>query len=597
MLLASWTRLDYAPPLDPNTNEGLGHMILLSNGTVMANVHGRTDHGNADARSTWWLLTPDNHGDYIHGTWSPLASMHYKRYWFPAEVLPNGKVFVAGGEHGNGQETAETYDPVRDTWTETSPNTFLADHNPTYIIEDAPSEILPDGRVLLGGVGYIDPLTCDPAGGYYCYDDPRTYIYDPGHDTWSLGPSRLDETSSTEEMWVLLPDHSIVTIDDNSPTASAERYLPDSTQWVHAGTPPNLIGPDADVGAGLRLPDGRIIFLGTGGPTDTALYSRSGGVDAWQNGPRFPPSPTSLAFTGFEAPAAMMPNGKIIAALHPGADLDYPTPTYFSEYTPDPSGIGQFSAAQSQTFPVNSAYTRMLMLPSGQVLWSWDDPHLYVYTPDGGPKDEWRPTITNVTDHHDRTFTLTGTQLNGISEGAVFGDDAKMSTNYPLVRLVAPNNLGTVYYARTYNWSNTGVATGTLSVSTDFDTTGIPAGTYTLYVVANGIPSLGWSNFMIGDGGGGGAGSGEVVAALAASMHSVALTPVATDVGVRSVVERGLASVSRAMLPAHLDQAVRTMVLAAGGLGRSHSGESPSDLFGIGDFAYLEAPDLLAPAI
>src|SRR5262249_12860043 len=65
---------------------------------------------------------------------------------------------------------------------------------------------------------------------------------------------------------------------------------------------------------------------------------------------------------------------------------------------------------------------------------------------------------------------------------------AEMSSNYPLVRLVDAD--GNVLYARTFNWSNTGVATGDTPVSTYFTLPdGISAGTYSLAVVANGIAS------------------------------------------------------------------------------------------------------------
>jgi hypothetical protein len=63
-----------------------------------------------------------------------------------------------------------------------------------------------------------------------------------------------------------------------------------------------------------------------------------------------------------------------------------------------------------------------------------------------------------------------------------------MSSNYPIVRLADAQ--GNEFYARTFNWSSTGVATGSASVSTDFTLpVGIPAGTYSLYVAANGILS------------------------------------------------------------------------------------------------------------
>ena len=53
--------------------------------------------------------------------------------------------------------------------------------------------------------------------------------------------------------------------------------------------------------------------------------------------------------------------------------------------------------------------------------------------------------------HSDNSFTVTGTQLNGLSYGGSYGDDNMDGSNYPLVRLVSSG--GTVYYARTYNFS------------------------------------------------------------------------------------------------------------------------------------------------
>jgi hypothetical protein len=84
---------------------------------------------------------------------------------------------------------------------------------------------------------------------------------------------------------------------------------------------------------------------------------------------------------------------------------------------------------------------------------------------------------------------LTGTLLNGISEGAAFGDDAQMNSNYPLVRLTNAVS-GLVYYARTYNWSSTSVMTGSSLESTHFTMpASAPYGSYSLVVVANGISS------------------------------------------------------------------------------------------------------------
>src|SRR5262249_10360745 len=84
--------------------------------------------------------------------------------------------------------------------------------------------------------------------------------------------------------------------------------------------------------------------------------------------------------------------------------------------------------------------------------------------------------------------TLTGTQLNGQSEGASYGDDAEMSSNYPIVYLT--DGSGNVFYARTSNWSTTGVQTGSLTETVTFTLpTGMPLGSYSLFVSCAGLSS------------------------------------------------------------------------------------------------------------
>jgi hypothetical protein len=112
----------------------------------------------------------------------------------------------------------------------------------------------------------------------------------------------------------------------------------------------------------------------------------------------------------------------------------------------------------------------------------------YVFTPSQSAPTSALPTISSITENANGSFLLTGTQINGMNEGAGYGDDAEMSSNYPLVRFTSSS--GAVSYARTYNWSSTGVATGTTPETTDFTLpTGLAAGTYKVVVVANGVAS------------------------------------------------------------------------------------------------------------
>ena len=130
----------------------------------------------------------------------------------------------------------------------------------------------------------------------------------------------------------------------------------------------------------------------------------------------------------------------------------------------------------------NGAYT-------GNGFWQ-SGTRLQIYTPVGSPQNSWRPVITNIVDNGNGTFTLTGTQLNGISEGANYGDDLESASNYPIVQLT--DSGGNISYATTTNWSSTGVATGSTPETTQFT---LPSGTHlsdftSLKVIANGIPSL-----------------------------------------------------------------------------------------------------------
>ena len=105
--------------------------------------------------------------------------------------------------------------------------------------------------------------------------------------------------------------------------------------------------------------------------------------------------------------------------------------------------------------------------------------------------DSLKPAINNVTYNGGGTFTLTGKQLNGQSAGAAYGDDDQMDTNYPLVRFTAVT--GSVYYAKTSNWSSLAVAGGLTTPQTVNFTLNpgmTTPGNYAVTVIGAGIASL-----------------------------------------------------------------------------------------------------------
>ena len=181
-------------------------------------------------------------------------------------------------------------------------------------------------------------------------------------------------------------------------------------------------------------------------------------------------------------------DGKVLIGTSPPTP-GFPGPTTFEEYDPTANTMSIVTTTGPNL--TNSPFLdRMLDLPNGQVLVSDSSDQLFAYTPVGTPQAAWRPTVTSIAPNLDGTFTLRGTQLNGLSEGAAYGDDAQMATNYPIVEFT--DAAGNVTFARTTNWSSTGVATGTTPESVTFT---LPAGKtlngfVTVSVSANGISSV-----------------------------------------------------------------------------------------------------------
>jgi len=461
-------------PLTDPAPASIDLLILLSDGTVMAHAFFATN---------WYRLTPDSHGSYPNGAWTTIASMHDTRLYYSSDVLRDGRVFVAGGEYGTGMATAEVYDPRSDTWTQAPVPTSLLDptqpspepQHRTQGFYDAPSEVLPNGKVL------VAPKCFQTAG--------ETMIYDPVANIWSAGPNLFRGVYQDEASWVKLPDDSILTVDPFG--QNSERYIPSANAWINDGNVPVALYDYGELGAAFLLPNGKAIFLG--GTGHTAIYTPSGNTSpgTWVAGPDFPNGQGTP-----DAPAAMMVNGKILCAVSPTPTSggNYPTPTSFYEYDYSVGTVGSFTQVGSPTGGLTedsqSEEATMLDLPDGTVLYYdlINGSQLYIYQPDGSPLPSGKPTISSLGTNVDGSYHLTGTQLNGISEGAAYGDDAQMDSDYPLVRLT--DGSGNVFYARTYNWSSTSVMASNTTSSTEFTLPpGLPLGTYSLVVVANGIAS------------------------------------------------------------------------------------------------------------
>lgn len=452
-MAGTWKPLTNQPTFPAST------MLLLTDGAVMCQEAGGKN---------WWRLTPDQHGNYLNGTWSPLGAMANTRLYYASAVLADGRVLVAGGEYsdaGGDTNKAEIFDPVINVWSAVPPP-------PGWnIIGDAPCAVLPDGRLLLGSIG-----------------DQRAAIYDPNTNSWIAAADKDD--SSSEETWTLLPDETVLTAEcSNHPRA--EKYVAAADRWVSAGTTGvDLVQASSiEIGPALLLPDGRVFAVGATG--HTAIYTPpniANQTGMWTAGPDFPLDNNGKLMEAKDAPGCLMPNGHVLCVAGPaGEGGSFPGPTQFFEF--DGASLTSIPNPPNNGGPPFTG--RMLLSPSGQVLFAAGSNQIFAYTPTGSPDPAWAPHITSCPTSIEagHSYVLQGRQLNGLSQAVSYGDDATSATNYPLVR-VKHLASGRVYFCRTFNHTTMGVATGTSIHGTTFKVPfGAPAGASQLVVIANGIAS------------------------------------------------------------------------------------------------------------
>ena len=459
--------------------------LQLTDGTIMVQQNNT---------SNWWRLSPDKFGHYNTGTWSPMPPnpAGYVPKFFASAVLPDGRAIIEGGEYNNGikdwTNLGAIYDPFTNSWAPVNPPPGWAK------IGDAPSVVLPNGTFMLGN----------------CCGE-QAALLDASSMTWTVLTTasgykgKFD--SNNEEGWTLLPGFTggVLTIDTHAGTlgngsTNSEIYNTISETWTSAGSTVEqlwdsrngcgVVGATHEIGPAVLRPDGTVFATGSNTCPSTAghtaVYDSATGT--WTAG--FDVKGVNDAA---DAAASILPDGNVLVDTNPGWGKN---PSTFYEYAF--SGTGWVSIPQPAGLnPSNTEGGRMLVIPTGGVLFLHvGTTSAWVYRAAGTYNPAWQPTICNgcypsvcFVGH---TYTVSGTQFNGLSQGAAFGDDAQSATNYPLVQ-ITNNKTGHKFFARTHNHSTMAVATGNALTSTEFDilptSSGTEFGDSTLVVIANGIPS------------------------------------------------------------------------------------------------------------
>ncbi|HEY3637526.1 MAG TPA: hypothetical protein VGK90_05185 [Rhizomicrobium sp.] len=437
----------------------------------------------------WFRLTPDIKGRYETGTWSALAPMPggYNPLFFASQILPDGRLIMNGGEYngrpGNcGKEVwtklGALYDPVADSWVPvTAPHGWQS-------IGDAQSIVLPDGSYMLAECCTEQEVIASISGTSVKWADTGT------------GKDDLND----EEGWTSLPGGNILTVDawkgENNSTSNTEIYSTASGTWsAGQNTVSQLVDAGShEIGPAVLMPNGFVVYFGADHSTGANnVFNSSTGE--WDSAPPFPVI-GGAQYDCADAPAALLPDGNVIVQASPAV---FQKPSHFFEFSMNKKGTAKLTQVNDpKSAPHLSSFQgRFLELPTGQVLWENDGqthhPEVATYTPKGKPKKAWLPVVSNVASTLNIGSTgnaITGTNFNGFSQGATYGDDAQMSTDYPLVR-ITNNSTGDVCFGRSYNFSTMGVWTsGSTSAEFDIPTT-CESGANTLQVIVNGLASAG----------------------------------------------------------------------------------------------------------
>ncbi len=469
----TWQPLANQPNfLDEIECAGAANPLLLTDGSVIVQNGGCP---------SWWRLAPDARGSYVNGTWSQIASLPsgYSPLYHSSAVLPDGRVIIMGGEYNffNPVWTnlGAIYDPHTDFWTPLAPPAGWT------TIGDAQGVVLPNGM-------FMQANCCTS----------QAALLNSATLTWTAtGTGKYDPND--EEGWTLLPSGQVLAVDAYVPIApfpylpngtNSELYSPSTGHWHSAGSTRVQLWDSAaacgglavasfELGPGVLRPDGTVFYTGANscGAGHTAIYDSYTG--SWRPGPDFPEG-LDIA----DGPAALLPNGHVLVNASPGI---FNTPSYFFEWdgerlVPVPAPP---NAVNDSSYVAN-----MLVLPTGQILFTDFSDDVEIYTSPGHPDPAWAPSIVKAPDTLEPgcSYEIAGFLFNGMSQGAAYGDDVQAATNFPIVRITNRAS-GHVFFGRTHDHSSMAVANRGL-VSTHFD---VPAtqerGPSDLVVIANGIAS------------------------------------------------------------------------------------------------------------
>ena len=234
------------------------------------------------------------------GTWSATGSMTTTRFLHSATLLADGRVLVAGAEHGMPDAilaSTELYDPATGRWSATG--SMITARTQQF------AAMLRDGKVLVaGGIGPVSPTKHDLL--------VSAELYDADTGKWTATGS-LSTPRAEGGTAVLLGDGKVIVAGGDGPgdpmLASAELYDPGGGVWMATGS---MSGPRGQ-SASVLLADGQVLVAGgfdVGNETGRLLASAERfdpNTGIWSNA-------GSVAVPRFDPTATLLDNGKVLVA-------------------------------------------------------------------------------------------------------------------------------------------------------------------------------------------------------------------------------------------------------------------------------------------
>jgi hypothetical protein len=434
----------------PNFGGGPEHLYLMTNGKVL--MQSRDGQGF----DKWWLLTPSNTGSYIDGTWSqvPTPSGGYNPKNMNGAVLHSGNFMIVGGEQNtnasgvmeDNTNQSYIYDVVKNSWANVPPP--MNGMGDWKTIGAAPFIELADGRVMVGRNGSTNSAGI-PA-----------MLYDETKGSWTLTGTNKN-TSNNEEGYTLLANDKVLNVwngDDNPQMLGmAETFDPSTGLWTLTSKAPVSTG-HGEIGPAISLPNGKVLQMGATGKNE--LFDPAN--NTWTLVPDFPKLKNGLQLAAADNESVVLPSGNVLVITSvftcSTENCYWMGPARWFEYD-----IASNSWSSVNDDPIISSASniangvQVLSLPNGQVMMSGEG-RIAFYT-SKSTNLSWSPVVSTVSSSElspNNTYSISGNQLSGLTQGTAWGDEQQNQTNYGIVQ-ITNKVTGHVSFARSFDYSSTSI--------------------------------------------------------------------------------------------------------------------------------------------